>query len=238
MFLCLEFIHAMHLLLPTNILIPDFDLPCSRRSAAFADLHRFLQQPFAFLWIYFMGINKGYSAALLSVLTISRENNTHINIEYRMKNLSLNCQSSNGFLYQSSACLNLSHYPDEDVRKAHFPCWSELMNICWMDNISESLPGWCNIIFQLERGFYESVSNLMSTRRIYVSVINCSYPNAILSAEITWDPWWDSDRYGRLKEKSSLLSGKNPMGLILICLKSTDYWFQTIWWPCKLSLGP
>lgn len=122
-----------------------------------------------------------------------------------MKNLSLNCQDSNGFLYQISACLNLQPLPRSGCEeKAHFPCWPELMNICWMDNISKSLPGWCNIAFQLELGFYESVSNLMSTRMIYVSVINCSYPNAILSAEITWDPWWDIDRYGKLKEKSSL----------------------------------
>lgn len=126
-----------------------------------------------------------------------------------MKNLSLNCQDSYGFLYQSSACLNLQPLPRSRYEeKAHFPCWSELMNIYWMDNISESLPGWCNVGFQFKRGFYESVSNLMSIRIIYVRVINCSYLNAILNAEIIWDPQWDTDSYGKLEEKSSQLSEK------------------------------
>lgn len=224
--LCLDFIHAMHLLSPANSLILDFDLQCSRRSAALAHLHSFLHQPFDFLWINCMGINKGYSAVLLSVLTKSREINTHrSNRGWNEKPL-IELSDSNGFLCRSSACLNLQPLPRSRCEeKAHFPCWPELMNICWMDNISKCLPGWCNIVFLLEGGFYESVSNLMSTRMIYVSVINCSYPNAILSVGIRWDPWWDIDRYGKLKEKSSLLSGKNPIGLILICLKSitTDW---------------
>lgn len=210
----------------------DFDLQCSRRSAALADLHSFLHQPFDFLWINFMGINKGYSAVLLSVLTKSRESNTHrSNREWSEKPL-IELPDSNGFLYQSSACLNLQPLPRSRCEeKAHFPCWPELMNICWMDNISKCLPGWCNIVFLLEGGFYESVSNLISTRMIYVSVINCCYPNGMRSLMRYWQVWKaEGEELSTVRKKTSRL--------ILICLKSTYYWLKIIWCPCRPFFWP
>lgn len=65
--------HA-HASLASNKLVDSgFEFTMFKGSAVFAASYSFLHQPFDSLWIYFVDINKAYSAVLLSELNISGE---------------------------------------------------------------------------------------------------------------------------------------------------------------------
>lgn len=170
-------------LLLTNLLILDLDSQHSRRSAAFADLCNFLPRPFDSLWIYFMGINKAYSAVLLSVLNTSgeKEKQTWKHREWKEKPL-----------------VEFSGLPCVFTPKL---CLSELMTITQIMmrrettfstflRINEHLPqrdGWyfLVLIWQVQSCFpacegFLWVCNLMSVRIACIIVINCSYFNYLL----------------------------------------------------------
>ena len=102
---------------------------------------------------------------------------------------------------------------------------------------------WCKVVYQLERCLYESVSSFMPVRIICIIAINCSYPTAILT--VCWDNIISLQHeivtVMENWKRKALCSQEKKVGLILILLKSSYYWFQMIWCPPRpsfRSIGP
>lgn len=170
-------------LLLTNLLILDLDSQHSRRSAAFAVLCNFLPWPFDSLWIYFMGINKAYSAVLLSALNISgeKEKQTWKHRERKEKPLvelsGLPCvfipklwlselMTSTQIMMGRETTFSMfirinEHLPQRDGQ--YFLVLTWLVQSCF--------PHWEGFLW---------VCNLMSFRIVCIIIINCSYFNYLL----------------------------------------------------------